>query len=326
MKLSSALRVVAAATLLCLACGVARAQAPAYPSKPIRFILFYASGGPAEVRGRLIAQAVGAQLGQPLVVEFFGGGGGAVGAALVSRAPKDGYTIGVTGISAFALAPLIFDKPPFEDKDLDFLALLTNSPEMIVTVPKTGLGSLQDVVKEARANPGKVNFGSAGAASITRLGLELLKAEAKIDMLHVPYKGIGPAITDLLGGRVQLILADAVGVQQYISSGQMKPIAVTSAKRLPVFPDVPTTAEAGFPRVLSDNYSGLVGPAGLPAAIPARIAQAVKSALGAPDLVQQFAKQAMVAMPGTGDEARKIMLDERARWAPIVKANNITAD
>ena len=253
-------------------------------------------------------------------------GGGAVGAALVARAPKDGYTIGVTGISAFALAPLVFDKPPFDDKELDFIALLTNSPEMIVTTSKTGLATVQDIVREARANPGKLNFGSAGASSITRLGLELLKAEAKIDMLHVPYKGIGPAITDLIGGRVQLILADAVGVQQYIASGQMKPIAVTSARRLPVFPDVPTTAEAGYPRVLSDNYSGLVGPAGLPAAIPARIAQAVKVALSQPELVQQFAKQAMVAMPGSGDEARKIMLEERARWAPIVKENNIRAE
>ena len=326
MNISAKSLRLAITMMLALSCIGGTARAQTYPSKPVRFILFYAPGGPAEVRGRLIAQAVSAQLGQPLVVEFFGGGGGAVGAALVARAPKDGYTIGVTGISAFALAPLVFDKPPFDDKELDFIALLTNSPEMIVTTSKTGLATVQDIVKEARANPGKLNFGSAGASSITRLGLELLKAEAKIDMLHVPYKGIGPAITDLIGGRVQLILADAVGVQQYIASGQMKPIAVTSARRLPVFPDVPTTAEAGYPRVLSDNYSGLVGPAGLPSAIPARIAQAVKVALSAPELVQQFAKQAMVAMPGSGDEARKIMLEERARWTPIVRENNIRAD
>ena len=306
--------------------NAARAQTAAYPSKPVRFILFYAPGGPAEIRGRLIAQALTAQLGQPMVVEFFGGGGGAVGAAVVAKAPKDGYTIGVTGISAFALAPLVFDVPPFSDKDLDFLALLSNSPEIIVTTPRTGLATVQDIVREARAEPKKLSFGSAGTSSITRLGLELLKAEAKIEMLHVPYKGIGPAITDLLGGRVQLILADAVGVQSHIISGSMKPIAVTSARRLAVFPDVPTTAEAGYPKVLSDNYSGLVGPAGLPALISARIAQAVKAGLSAPELVAQFAKQAVVAMPGTGEEARRIMLEERARWTPIVRDNNIRAD
>jgi tripartite-type tricarboxylate transporter receptor subunit TctC len=199
-------------------------------------------------------------------------------------------------------------------------------PEIVVVNPSLPVNTLAELIAYAKANPGKINAGSAGAGGITHLALELLKSEAKIDVLHVPYKGAAPAVSDLLGGQVQMGIFDVPVVLPHIKSGKFKALAVTSAKRVAAFPDVPTTAELGYPGVISDNWYGLVAPAATPAAVQKRIHEAAVAALHSPALLEQFAKVSGIPAPTSQQEYLVFLGEEQARWGAIIKAIGFKED
>jgi tripartite-type tricarboxylate transporter receptor subunit TctC len=242
----------------------------------------------------------------------------------VDRALKsapDGYTLGFNSGSTLSIAPYSLSKMPYDvKKDVGLITLVVRVPEVLAVHPSLPVNDLAQLVSYARANPGKVNFGSAGSGSITHLAGELLKAEAKLDMVHVPYKGAAPAVNDLLGGQVQMGIFDVPILLGHIRSGKLKALSVTSATRAPTLPGVPTTAEGGYPNVTSDNWYGLVVPAATPAGIRKRLNAAAVAALRAPALAEQYAKVGGLASPGSPEDYARFLAAEQAKWSKVVNA------
>ncbi len=323
--MSNPVAAIALAAAQCLLPGTALAQA--YPSKPVRLIVGFPAGGPADIFGRSFAQALSAGLGQTVIVENKSGVGGVLGIDMVAKASPDGYILGFNNQGSVAMAPYALTKMPFNpNKDLAFITTVVKVPEVVVVNPSLPVASLAELIAYAKANPGKINFGSAGAGGITHLACELLKAEAGIDVLHVPYKGAAPAVSDLLGGQVQMGIFDVPVVLPHIKSGKFKALAVTSAKRAPPLPEVPTTAEVGYPKVISDNWYGLVAPAATPPAVLRRVHDASVAALRSPALIEQFAKVSGIPAPSTPQEYAVFLGEEQARWSAIIKAIGFKED
>jgi tripartite-type tricarboxylate transporter receptor subunit TctC len=313
-----------------LACGmllaatVPAAHAQPYPNHPLKLIVPFAAGGSADVVARIFGQALAAQFGQAVVIDNRGGGGGVIGIDAMAKSPRDGYSLGLANATGLSAAQFMTDKLPYDsDKDLALITIVARVPEVLVANARLGYANTAALVAYAKANPGKLNYGSAGASSIIRLAMELFKSEAGIDIVHVPYKGIGPAVTDLLAGQVQVTIADVPAVLPHIRSGSFKALAITSARRVPMLPEVPTMAEVGYPKVLSDNWYGLVAPAGTPPEILRRLNSSAVAALQSAEAVQQLAVQGTLAAPCTPAEFQAALRVEKAKWGPIVKANNI---
>ena len=297
------------------------AAAQSYPSKPVRMIVPFPAGGPADIFGRGLAQAMGAELGQPVVIENIGGVGGVLGVDRALKSAPDGYTLAFNSGSTLSIAPYSFAKMPYDvKKDVALITLVVRVPEVLAVHPSLPVNSLAELVEHARKNPGKVNFGSAGGGSITHLAGELLKAEAKIDLVHVPYKGAAPAVNDLLGGQVQMGIFDVPILLAHVRSGKLKALSVTSASRAPTLPDVPTTAEGRYPNVTSDNWYGLVAPAATPAEVQKKVHAAAVAALQSSSLREQYAKIGGIASPGTPQEYAAFLAAEQAKWSKVVAA------
>jgi tripartite-type tricarboxylate transporter receptor subunit TctC len=302
-------------------------SAQSYPTRPVHLVIGFPAGGPSDIFGRTFAQALSNGLGQPVIVENKSGVGGVLGIDSVAKSAPDGYTLGFNNQGSVAMAPYALTKMPFNpNKDLAFITAVVKVPEVVVVNPSLPVNSLAELIAYAKANPGKIAFGSAGAGGITHLACELLKSEAKIDVLHVPYKGAAPAVSDLLGGQVQMGIFDVPVVLPHIKSGKFKALAVTSAKRAPTLPEVPTTAEAGYPRVISDNWYGLVAPAATPPAVLKRIHEASIAALHSPVLIEQFGKVSGIPAPMTPEEYLAFLGEEQARWGTIIKAIGFKED
>jgi tripartite-type tricarboxylate transporter receptor subunit TctC len=307
--------------LLCVVLFPLVAWAQAYPSKPVRMIVPFPAGGPADIFGRGLAQGMSAELGQPVIVENIGGVGGVLGVDRAAKSPPDGYTLGFNSGSTLSIAPYSLAKMPYDvKKDFALITLVVRVPEVLAVHPSLPVSSVAELVAYARKNPGKVNFGSAGGGSITHLAGELLKAEAKIDLVHVPYKGAAPAVNDLVGGQVQMGIFDVPVLLGHIRSGKLKALAVTSATRAPTLPDVPTTAEANLPNVTSDNWYGLVVPAATPADVQKRLNAAAVAALRSPAVTEQYAKVGGLASPGSAQEYAAFLEREQAKWSKVVQA------
>jgi tripartite-type tricarboxylate transporter receptor subunit TctC len=293
----------------------------AYPAKPLRIIVPFPAGGPADIFGRGLAQGMSAELGQSVIVENVSGVGGVLGIDRVAKSAPDGYTLGLNSASTLSIAPFSLSSMPYDvKKDFALVTLVVRVPEVLALHPSVPAKSLGELIAYARANPGKLNFGSAGSGSITHLAGELLKAEAKVDLVHVPYKGAAPAVADLLGGQVQMGIFDVPVLLAHIRSGKLRALSVTSASRAPTLPDVPTTAEGGYPNVTSDNWYGLVLPAATPADIQKRVHAAAFGALKTPALVEQYAKVGGVASPGSPQEYAAFLASEQAKWSKVVHA------
>jgi len=292
-----------------------------YPSKPVRMVIGFPHGGPADIFGRSFAQALSVQLGQPVIVENKSGVGGVLGTDAAAKGAPDGYTLAFNNQGSVAMAPFAVARMPYDpSKDLAPVTTVVKVPEIVVAHTSLGVSTLAELIAKAKAAPGKINYGSAGAGGITHLAGELLKSEAQIDIVHVPYKGAAPAVSDLLGGQVQMGIFDVPVVLPHIKSGKLKALAATTGKRVPTLPDVPTTAEVGYPRVISDNWYGLVSPAGTPPEILKRLNAAAVAALHTQALADQFAKVGGIPFPSTQEEYRAFLADEQARWGKIIRA------
>jgi tripartite-type tricarboxylate transporter receptor subunit TctC len=293
----------------------------AFPSKPIKLIVGFPAGGPADIFGRALAQGMSAELGQPVVVENVSGVGGVLGVDRAAKAAPDGYTLVINSASPLVIAPYSLSKLPYDvTKDFAFITLVVRVPEVLAVHPALPVSSLQELIAYAKANPGKVNFGSAGSGSITHLAGELLKAEAKVDLVHVPYKGAAPAVNDLLGGQVQMGIFDVPVLLAHIRSGKLRALATTSARRAPSLPDVPATPELGYPNVNSDNWYGLVAAAATPKEVLAKLHSAAVAALKSKEVEERMAKVGGVASPGTPQEYAAFIASEQAKWSKIVQA------
>ena len=293
-------------------------------NRPIRLIVPFAAGGAADLFARAFASALTGELNQQVVVEVRAGAGGLTGVDAAAKSAPDGTTICLAGAAALSAIPFMVAKMPFDwQKDLALLTLVVRVPEVMIVHPALGANSVAEFVAYARANPGKINFGSAGAGSITHLGSELFKAAANIDIVHVPYRGVAPAVADMLGGHIQMIVADVPFLLPHVHSGALKALALTSATRSPALPDVPSTAELGYPGVNSDNWYGLVAPAGMPPEILERLRAASVKALQSAELKQQFATQSALPSPTTPAEFATFVKAEQAKWGPVVLATGV---
>ncbi|HUF81409.1 MAG TPA: tripartite tricarboxylate transporter substrate binding protein [Burkholderiales bacterium] len=311
-------RLLLAVIALCLPMGV---LAQAYPAKPVRIVVPFPAGGPADIFGRGLAQGMSAELGQPVIVDNIGGVGGVLGVDRVAKAAPDGYMLALNSASTLAIAPFSLSTLPYDvKKDFALITVVVRVPEVLVVHPSLPVKSMAELIAYAKANPGKVNFGSAGGGSITHLAGELLKAEAGVNMVHVAYKGAAPAVTDLVGGQVQMGIFDVPILLGHIRSGRLKALALTSASRASTLPEVPTTAETGYPNVTSDNWYGLVAPAATPPEVQRRIHAAAVAALNSPAVKEQYAKVSGVPSPGTPQDYARFLEAEQAKWSKVVRA------
>ena len=297
------------------------AEAQAWPSRPITLYVPFAAGGPSDMFGRILARGLTAELGQQVVVENKGGMGGVVGVAAVAKAAPDGYTIGMNATGPSAIAPFMVPNMPFEDKDLVLLTPIALVQMIIGTSSRLPVNSVAELIAYAKANPGKVNYGSSGPGGISHLAAELFRAAAGIDIVHVPYRGAAPAVQDLLAGQVQMVVLDVSVLLPHIRSGNIKALAATSKTRAALLPDVPTTAEIGLPTVLSDNWYGLAAPAGVPRAVLDRIHAASVAVLNTREAAEPMMAQGAVIRPMTPAEFTDFVRLEREKWGPVVKSS-----
>jgi len=321
-RLAATLLAALSATVLVAFPNAASAQP--FPNKSIKLIVPFAAGGAADLFGRALGAGMSAELGQQVVVEPRAGAGGLTGVDVLAKSPPDGYTLCLAGAAALSAIPFMVTKMPFDwQKDLALISLVVRVPEVILVPDSLGINTLKEFVAHVHANPGKINFGSAGAGSITHLAVELLKTEAKLDMVHVPYRGVGPAIADMLGGHIQLLVGDVPLMVPHIQSGKLKALAVTSGARSSAIPDVPTTGEMGYPKVNSDNWYGLVAPAGTPPDAFDKLRKATLAVLQSAELKKQFASQSAVAAPTTPEEFAAYIKSEQGKWGPVVMATGV---
>ena len=300
-------------------------HAQAWPRKPIVMIVPYSAGGPTDIIARVVARKVGADLGGNVIVDNRAGAGGTIGVNLMVRAAPDGHTFALTGPGPIAGMPNLM-KMPYAQADYQFISLVARVPSVIVVNTTSGFVDMKDFVAKAKAAPGKLNYGSAGAGTTPHIGAELLKQEAGLDIVHVPYKGASLAVAGLLGGEIQMAMVDLPPVLPQVLAGKLKILAVAGADRAPQIPDVPTTGEAGLPGVLMDTNYGLLAPVGVPSEIVSRFRDAVASALASEEVKEQFLKVGAIALASSPDDYRKLMASEYDKWKVVVARGKITLD
>jgi tripartite-type tricarboxylate transporter receptor subunit TctC len=312
-------RAVAGCAWLLLATVSANAAEPAYPTRPIRMIVPFVAGGGTDLLARLVSPRLSEVLGQQVVVDNRGGAGSVLGAQIVAKAPPDGYTLG-TFDTAFAINPSLAQKLPYDsERDFTFVAIIATSPSLLVTHPGLNVRTLQELVAAARKTPGKITFGSAGVGSSSHLTLEMFKTAAKIDILHVPYKGAGAAIVDLLGGHTDLTTVVPGSVMAHIQAGTMIPLAITGKNSPAYLPTVPTFAAAGYPTVNPEAFRFIAAPTGLPPSVLARLNSALSQITRVPEFQARLAENGFDLEFLTGKEARAFVLKEIHKWRQAVK-------
>jgi tripartite-type tricarboxylate transporter receptor subunit TctC len=309
--------------------ATARAQAPAQPwapERPVRLIVPFAAGGSTDVTARLIAQALAERLGQPIVIENRPGAGGNIGAEAAARATPDGHTLFVATSGIMAANKALYRSLPFDPiRDFAPISLLAFVPNVIVVNPELPVHDIAGLIAYAKARPGQVNYGSAGAGTSLHLAGALFAARAGLDMVHIPYRGGAPAATDLVAGKIQMIASPMMEVLGAVQAGQLRPLAVTTLRRSAALPEVPTVAEAlpGFEVAL---WNGIVAPAGTPPAAVARVAAELGTVLRAEPLHRKLSEQGNELAPGTPAAFAEFLRAELPRWAEIVKLSGASAD
>lgn len=303
------------------------ATAQTFPAKPLHMLVPFAAGGPADLYARELSQGMSARLGQPVLVENKGGGGGIPAIEQVARATPDGHTLGLTAASALVMAPYARSRLPYDpNRDFALLTTVASNPEVLVVNNDVPARNLRELIAYAKANPGKLNYGSTGGGTVTHLAVEMLRVQAGLNLVHVPYKGAALVVTDLLGGQVQMAILGIPAILSQARAGKIRALAITSEKRTPALPDLPTSVESGFPGLLTDYWYGLIAAAATPEAAQSRLRAAALATLQSPAVQEQFAKVSALAFPSTPEEFRAFMLAEQAKWGAIIKAIGFRED
>jgi tripartite-type tricarboxylate transporter receptor subunit TctC len=296
---------------------------PAYPAQPIRLIVSFAAGGPTDVFARLIASKLEKELGQPIIVENKPGGGSNIGSEFVAKAKPDGYTL-LVGTVANTTNMGIYKNLGYNTvRDFAPITQIMSSPSVLVVNADLPVKTLAELVAYVKARPGKLNYASSGAGGMQHHAAEMLKLRAGIDVLHIPYKGAAPALTDVIGGTVSMGFKTASGVMPAIQSGKVRPIAVAGSQRLAQLPDVPTMAEAGMPGIEADSWNGLFAPAGTPPAIINKLADATIAILKTQEIKDRFAAISATPVGSTPAEFSQYVKDEVEKWGKVAKEANV---
>jgi tripartite-type tricarboxylate transporter receptor subunit TctC len=310
------------AVVLSLAAAVP-VLAQEYPNRPIRFIVPYPPGGGTDVVARVMNEALAAELGQPIIIDNRGGAAGNVGTDLAAKAPADGYNILFT-LSSHTINPKLYDKLPFDvERDFVPVSLAALIPQILVVHPSVPANNIQELIALAKANPGKLNYASVGTGSPGHIAGELFKIKTGVDIVHIPYKGGGPAVIDTIGGQVQLLFVSMPAAWQHVKAGKLKAIAVASAKRSVAAPDVPTIAESGVPDYAVESWYGAFAPAKTPPAAVAKLNAAFAKVLENPQIKEKLLAQGAEAAPSTQAELERVVKEELAKWDLVIKTAKI---
>jgi tripartite-type tricarboxylate transporter receptor subunit TctC len=315
----------ACAAILVAAAGATTAQP--YPSRPIRLVVPFAPGGSADFVGRLVGQKLSETVGQQVVVENRGGGSGMIGNEQVAKSVPDGYTLTIGTLGPFAVNQSLFGKMPYDPvRDFAPVTLTGSASHVLVAHPSIPVTTVKDLIALAQARPGQLTFASSGIGNATHLTGELFKYLAKVNMVHVPYKGGGPAMTDLMGGQVSFSFASMPSALPHVRSGRLRAIAVSAGKRSPAIPELPTVAESGLPGFASEDWQGILAPAKTPPEIVARLNGELQRVLGLPELKEKLIAAGFEARTSTPEGFADFIKAETVKWARVVKEAGIKAE
>ncbi|MFT3778527.1 MAG: tripartite tricarboxylate transporter substrate binding protein [Ottowia sp.] len=303
------------------------AAAQNYPAKPITIIVPFSAGGTTDILARVLGQGLTTELGQSVIVDNKPGAGGNIGASLAAKAPADGYTLFMGTVGTHAINQSLYRKMPFDPvKDFAPLSLVAKVPNLLVAHPSQPFRTVQEMIAYAKANPGKVTYGSPGAGSSPHVSGELFRSMTGADLLHVPYKGSAPAMTDLLGNQISIMFDNLPSAIQHVRSGKLRPIAVTTARRSPELPDVPTIAEAGVPGYEATSWFGMFAPAATPKPVLDKLSAAIVKVLGQPEARKKIAEQGGEVVGDAPAQFAAFIQAEGVKWSKVVKASGATAD
>ncbi len=315
--------------LATLAASTAWAE-PTYPSKPIRIIVPFTPGGSPDVLARTIGQKITESTGAAVVIENVPGAGGTIGADRVAKAQADGYTLLMGHVGTLAVAPAVYPNLPYDPiKSFAPVAWVAKVPNVLAVHPSMPANNVAELVKYLKANPGKVNYGSGGNGSAAHLAMEYFKLSTQTFVVHVPYRGTAPSVTDAVAGQIQMVFTGAPALVPMVKAGKLRAIAVSSPKRLDLLPDVPTLAESGVKGLEgfeADQWYGLVAPAGTPTAVVQKLNQVVNANLSTPEMVVRLKTEGATATPTTPEAFGQLIQREIKRWRPVVLNAKITAD
>ena len=320
----------AACRLVCaivLAFSVTGAGAQAYPSKAVRLIVPFPPGAGVDIVTRAVSSRLGEALGQQLIVDNRAGAGGIVGTEIAAKAPPDGHTLFMATAGILTVIPHLNSKAPYSvERDFMPVSLVASVPSLLVVHPSMPVKTVKDLIALARAKPGAINYASTGNGTLPHLAAEFFKAQARIDMVHVPYKGSAPAVTDLLGGQVQVFFGNVLSVIGQVRERRLRALAVTSLKRQAVASDVPTMAESGFPGFEAGTWFGLLVPAGTPRDIVARLHADIARVTRLPEVQKQLEGQGATTIGSTPEQFAAYIQSESAKWAKVLRVSGVRAD
>ena len=320
--------------LLLAGAAITLAAAPApvraadvWPSRPVRVVVPFPPGGPNDIIARLYAPPLSALLGQPVVIENRAGAGGLVGTDAVAKSAPDGYTLVITNGGSLVISPHVSSNVPYRvPQDFTLVSVVTTVPEALVGNPNLGVRTLPELVALVKRQPGKLNIGTAGAAGLSHLAAELFKVHTGADVVVVPYRGAAPAVTDLVAGQIQLLFADLPVLMPHIRGGTLTALAMAARSRSPALPDLPTTAEFGYPELLAENWYCLVGPAGLPRPVLDRLSEALRKASQTKEVREGLAAQGAEAVWTSPEEFAALVPRESEKWRRIAESAGVRMD
>jgi tripartite-type tricarboxylate transporter receptor subunit TctC len=307
--------------------STAQTAAQNYPQKPIRMIVPFTPGGSTDILARSIGQELSKAWGQSVIIENIAGAGGSIGADKAAKSPADGYTLLMGHIGTLAVNPSLYPKLPYNPiKDFAPVAWVARVPNVLVVNPNVPAKSVQELVALAKSKPGQLSYGSGGNGSAANLATEYFKMQTETAILHIPYRGTAPAVTDLMGGQIQMLFTGAPAVMGQVKNGQLRALAVSSPKRLDALPDLPTVAEAGYKNFEADQWYGVVAPAGTPRDIVLKLNQQINVALNSAELKKRLTTEGAVATPETPEAFGKLIAQEIERWRPVITSGRVKAD
>jgi tripartite-type tricarboxylate transporter receptor subunit TctC len=327
-SLSRFLQRVAATALVAVAGSALAQTAPAadWPKGPVKIIVPYGPGSTPDIIARVVSERLSKRTGQPMIVENKAGAAGNSGTDAVAKAAPDGQTIGVSIAGPLGVNALLFKKMPYDPRDLELVSIAATQPSVLVVPATLGVNSTDELVALMKKNPGKYNYSSMGAGSISHLAMEALASRSGTSVVHVPYAGSGPAVTALLSGTADIAVLPAAAVVPHIKSGKIKGLAVATAKRSAALPDLPTLAESGLTGIQADAWMGFIVPAKTPDAIVRRLHEELAQILAEPEVREKLKLQYMDVVANTPAEARAVLASDVERWKPIIQKNNISLD